>query len=217
VAVLAVDTGPPCYMPPLWSARHRSPGSAPSGQDQGYAIALDASGNIFAAGYGSNWTTNRVTHYQVVKYDPHGNQAWITQYESGNAGFATAIAVDASGNAYVTGFTHRYSVTNNQVIHDDEDYATLKLDGSGNLLWVARFDSSTATFVDERAYGIAVDKTGNVYVAGDHGTLKYDSNGVALWTNAARGDFLKLSFDGNFVSVASLPRFPLRLPPSLLW
>jgi len=102
----------------------------------------------------------------VVRYDGPGH----------SVDDAEAIAVDASGNVYVTG--------NSRGNKGHDDYATIKYDTDGNQLWVARYDDGSST-------ALGVDSVGNVYVtgfsrAGDdlhYATVKYDSNGNQLWVS----------------------------------
>src|SRR4029453_7946368 len=85
-----------------------------------------------------------------------------------------AIAIDASGNAYVTG----YSIG----LGTGFDYATVKYDSSGAEQWIARYDGSARA--DDQSYAIAIDVSGNVCVTGystvdaktgltDYATIKY--------------------------------------------
>src|SRR5207245_295507 len=104
-------------------------------------------------------------------------QEWVARYNGpGNyEDKATAIALDAAGNVYVTGGSWGSGT--------DFDYATIKYDSNGNQLWVARYNSGNG---GDSATAIAVDGAGNVYVTGwssggstliDYATIKYDSNG----------------------------------------
>jgi hypothetical protein len=73
-------------------------------QSVGTAITIDQANSVYVTGYspGINGTNNIVT----IKYSSSGNQLWVQQYNGINAGNDTgnAIAVDKSGNVYVTGY-----------------------------------------------------------------------------------------------------------------
>lgn len=89
-----------------------------------------------------------------------------------------AVAVDGSGNVYVT--TRRGSGA-------DEDYL-LKFNSSGTLQWQTGFNYGT----NSGFTGIAIDSTNNIYIAGNFsGTtaqlLKFDSSGGLTWGRGLTG------------------------------
>jgi hypothetical protein len=87
----------------------------------------------------------------------------------GGTGFnaATAIAVDASGAAYIAGYTDSYNLL---TANPEQNY-----NAGGNEVFVAKLTPAGngiayCTYLggsgDDRAYGIALDATGAAYVAG---------------------------------------------------
>lgn len=158
--------------------------------DVGYAIYVDAlSGDAYITG-----STFRSTaadfNYITIKYNLAGAQQWATEYNSPDANFdeARAIAVDASGNVYVTGYSQTLVLTN-------YDYATVKYNSAGAQQWEQRYNGTGNDY--DRANAITLDAGGNVYVTGksvgvgstaeDAFTIKYDNSGVSQWTARYNG------------------------------
>jgi hypothetical protein len=110
---------------------------------------------------------------------------------------AKALAVDYSGNVYVTGNVWHHERT-------DHDYITVKYDSTGDEQW--RKFYNYAYVKNDNAYAIAVDGWGNVYVTGfsqgwdenyDYATLKYAPDGTRLWEQRYNGPG-----NGNDVAVS---------------
>jgi hypothetical protein len=172
-----------------WVAYYNGPG--PSGDDTAFAVAVDGAGNVYVTGYSDGGATNN--DYATVKYNASGVQQWVARYNGLANGDdeAYALAVDGSGNVYVTGYSDGGAGNN--------DYATVKYNASGGELWVALYNGPADW--EDIAYALAVDGSGNVYVTGtsdggetvqdqDYATVKYNASGAQLWVaryNAAAG------------------------------
>ena len=154
--------------------------------DGAWAIAVDGSENIYVTGY--SWGNGTSSDYATIKYDSTGNQSWVDRYNGpGNSeDWAWDIALDKSGNIYVTGWS-----TGNGTV---SDFATIKYDGNGSQLWVARYNGPANGY--DLAYALTLDNAGNVYVTGwsqgnftdaDFATIKYDSNGNQIWVARYNG------------------------------
>ena len=167
----------------LWVARYNGPSNL---DDYGKAIAIDGSGNVYVTG--SSVDSVNGFDYGTVKYNSDGQQQWVARYNgpANQDDEPYAMAVDSSGNVYVTGYSTG--------LDSGYDYTTIKYDASGNQLWVARYNGD-ANLLDI-AYAIALDSTGNVYVTGwsvgvgtgyDYATVKYDSSGQQQWVQRYDG------------------------------
>ncbi len=169
---------------PLWTNRYNGPAN---GYHQAYAVAVDASGNVFVTGDSTGSGGNY--DYATIAYSGSGVPLWTNRYngpENGND-LARALAVDASGNVFVTGYSYDGSGGN-------EDYATIAYSGAGVPLWTNRYNGPEN--YPDIAKAVAVDGSGNVFVTGssfgsgggyDHATIAYSGTGVPLWTNRYNG------------------------------
>jgi uncharacterized delta-60 repeat protein len=157
-----------------------------NGTDYGNSIATDGSGNVYVTGSSTGSTTDR--DYLTIKYDSSGEQQWAMTYSSAgsNVDEGRSVALDGSGNVYVTG-TLAYSEGKSST----DDWGTIKYNSSGDEQWVQIYNGP-ANMADE-AWSIAVDAKGNSYVVGySHGltsgsdltSIKYDTDGVQQWVQA---------------------------------
>lgn len=150
-----------------------------SGVDAGFGIAVDSTG-IYVAGQtqSNNFPTvnpfqgtfNGVADAFISKLSPDGLRLIYSTFLGGtNNDAATAIAVDSSGSAYVTGFTSStdFPVTPGafQTVYAGglTDAFIAKLSAAGNALVYSTYLGGTAT---DAANGIAVDAAGNANVVG---------------------------------------------------
>lgn len=166
----------------LWAREHKEAGIH---SDRAYAIAVDMLGNVYITGEGGNGTAY---DYLTIKYNSSGDTVWTRKYD-GTASYydrGVAVAVDKSGNVYVTGSSYGSGT--------EYDYGVVKYDSSGGEVWVKRYDGPKN--LGDEAYSIAVDDSENVYVTGysygmtsflDYATIKYDSLGDTVWVKRYNG------------------------------
>src|SRR2546426_3698514 len=125
-------------------------------------------------------------------------QTGVAQVELGTRQFGTrgndiaySAAVDRAGNIYITGSTT--GAFPEQNLLGNGGTFLRKYDSGGNELWTRQFGQSY-----DAASSVAVDNSGNVYVAGqtlfDAFLSKYDSGGNELWTR----QFGTASFDAAY-------------------
>ncbi|MBD2058777.1 SBBP repeat-containing protein [Oculatella sp. FACHB-28] len=177
-------------------------------------IALDSADNSYLAGGFVNiggFSANLGAF--VAKYDANGTlQPWAPSADINtitNSGVISGITVDQTGNIYVTGITNASIDTSNldpnnlnfnnlDTALTGEDAFVAKYDSTGRRLWF----NTLRTNSDDYSRGIAIDRTGNVYITGEtagvlpSGSLptntsaggadafvaKYNSNGAFQWT-----------------------------------
>jgi hypothetical protein len=138
------------------------------GYDSGYAITLDGSNNVYVAGASSSsWGTparayTAGTDGFVAKLQSDGSLAWNTFLGGGGYDSGYAITLDGSNNIYVAGASSSSWGTPARAYTAGTDGFVAKLGGSGSLTWNTFLGSGGQDY----AYGIAVDGSDNVHVAG---------------------------------------------------
>ena len=106
----------------------------------------------------------------VAKYDSSGDLVWAKRAGVTGGALGNAIAVDGSGNSYVTGFfqssaTFGPEETNETILTSAGSFGEVfvaKYEASGDLVWARRVGGTS----DDVGAGIAVDGAGTSYVTG---------------------------------------------------
>ena len=182
----------------------------------GYALAVDAAGNVAAAGsfqgtaaFGSTTLTAGGSFDGfVAKLDPSGQFLWAKATSGSGTSVAQAagLTFDASGNVVATGFfaggvtfnpaVNALSLTSNG---GSRDVFVQKIDSAGNVVWAVSVGSADI----DQGNGVVADTSGNLYVTGTFAAAA-DFNTDTGTFNLTPGGFqdpflLKLNSAGQFV------------------
>jgi hypothetical protein len=146
--------------------------------ERGYGIVVDSSGNAIIAGETASTTFPTVNPHQgtfggglrdviVAKINSAGSALLYSTFLGGtDVDEARQIAVDGSGNVFITGFTASsdFPVVNalDTTFEGVQDALVAKLDPSGAVIFATYLGGSG----DETGFGIAVDASGNAYATG---------------------------------------------------
>ena len=185
---------------------HTFYGSASSSEDEGYGIAVDGNGNVYVTGKGSAWYgdggqspihehsgSSNWGDIVVLKLNSSGNYQWHTFYGSSAWDQGNGIAVDASSNVYVTGYSGNWG----SPLHAHSggaEIVVLKLTSVGAYQWHTFYGSSAWDEGDD----IAVDGTGNyVYITGSSGAT-WGSSPLHAHSGGAEIVVLKLTSAGAY-------------------
>ncbi len=193
------------------------------------AIAVDSSGDVYSTGWFTGTgnfdpagtddltSTGGINSY-VSKLSSTGAFDFGEVIGAGSVGaFATAIAVDGSGNVYTTGsFAGTGNFSGGSAIEDltssssgsDINAFVLKMSSSGQYDFADILGSGSS---DAEGNGIALDHSGNIYVAGTFvGTGNFNpGSGTANLTSSSGGTdtntfVSKLNSSGQYVSANNL-------------
>lgn len=168
-----------------WATQSTSNGS--TNYANGTSIAQDASGNTYILGsfyynvhFGSISLVTGSTDYSlfIAKYNSSGALQWAAKYgDDNNEEEPGGIAVDASGNCFVTGYFKKSTtlggilLTNNDQIQATSDIFIFKINPSGGVLWAKKAGGT----YDDYGYAIATDGSGNAIITGSYnGNATFD-------------------------------------------
>lgn len=168
----------------------------------GSDIALDASG----AAYVTGWTTSKDFPVTQGAYDTAwggANEAFVAKIAPGGGAIsyatylgdiypdqANAIAVDGSGNAWIAGFTYggKFPVASPLQAASGGLYDAIvsEISPSGSALLFSTYLGGTG---DDAANDVALDSSGNVYVAGDTFSTDFPVTPSAVTTGYTGGSY----------------------------
>jgi uncharacterized delta-60 repeat protein len=175
----------------LWSRLYDGPGN---GSDTAVALGVTPTGEIIVTGSSNGDGTVVNMDYATVKYSPDGNEIWVRRFDGPGqlADHPVGLAIDADGNAIVTGYSLGVS---------EHDYVTIKYSADGTELWQRRYDGPVNG--RDAAQAVVTDDAGNIFVTGasqthetfpwaytshmDYATIKYAPDGTQLWLNYYTG------------------------------
>ncbi|HXU30263.1 MAG TPA: SBBP repeat-containing protein, partial [Thermoanaerobaculia bacterium] len=200
----AYDHDLPLVIDPMFT-NHQTPLNG-SGQDIGHAIGVDADGNIYVAG--STASTDFIGTILpggvqsanagsfdgfVAKVDPSGTTLLYSTYLGGSdVDEIEGIAVDASGNAYLTGYTFSSDfpgVTGSSIQSANaggRDAWVAKLSPTGSAFGYSTYLGGTGA---DFGNGIAIDGSGNAYVTGSTSSTDFPGvSGGSVQPSNAGGD-----------------------------
>jgi len=179
-----------------------------SGNDYGFSIAIDASGNAYGTGLtGSGNFPITPGAFQttccgvfVTKLNAAGSALAYSTYLGDGDG--SGIAVDASGNAYVTGDTGSSNFPTTPGAFQTSyggsvDAFVSKLNAAGSALLYSTYLGGNDY---DAGSGIAVDRSGNAYVTGTTGSPNFPTTPGAFQT----------TYGGNFDAFVS--KFSFGMP-----
>jgi hypothetical protein len=188
-----------------------------TGQDLSQCIALDASDNVYIAGFAGSSGMATAGTYQttlagardavVAKFNPTGSSLiWATYYGGTADDYAEGIALDASNNVYVTGYTYSpsgmatvgaYQTTNTGV--SDGNVFVGKFNSNGtSLVWGTYYGGTWSL-----GYGIALNASDNVYIAGFTNSVSGVSTVGAYQTvTGNNGDILVAEFSSGLLTAS---------------
>lgn len=187
-------------------------------------FTLDRQGNIFVLGDaygfvdldpGAGVFTSASEAAFIIKLDSLGNFIWareILEPTLNNVVHGKTISIDTNNNIFITGFfmgTIDFDpgpATFNKTATGTSDLFILKLDSSGNFLWVKTIGGNGSPY-DTRPYSATLDNIGSIYLTGhfedvtdfnpdgsvfnltangnlDVFVLKLDNNGSFIWANS---------------------------------
>lgn len=178
-------------------------------EEYGLGIAVDSTGSAYVTGWTFSANFPTVNAFQptkgnlftddafVAKLSPAGSALVYSTYLGGeNDDHGNGIAVDAAGNAYVTGFTESTNFPTANALQgtfggrscERGDAFVTKFNAAGSALVYSTFLGGTR---DDSGGGIAVDSAGNAYVTGATKSTNFPT------ANAFQSAYGDGSFDGG--------------------
>jgi hypothetical protein len=203
--------------------------------DSARSIAVDSTGNVFVTGstqsadypvtpgamqmsYSGQAYISTVSHIALTKLDSTGSSLIFSAVIGGsNEDEAARIAIDAAGNSFLTGYTRSSDFPITPGAHNDLG----KLGGpwfTNNKVFAAKVNATGTSLIysaaiggsgSEEPSGLAVDTSGNAYIAGTTTSIDFPITAGAYqssygsYVGSTKGFVLKVSANGALLNFAT--------------
>jgi hypothetical protein len=194
-----------------------------SGEDNGYGIAIDSAGNAYVTGRTGSTDFPILNPFQptnragsngnafVTEINPTGTGLIYSTYLGGSGGAGDTgqdIAVDNTGNAYVTGSTssNNFPVTKpTKAYGGSGDAFVSKLNPAGSVLGSSRYLGGSA---QDSGSAITVDNAGNAYVTGYTTSTNFPTKNPLQSANGGARDAFAAKIDMRVATTTTLTSSP---------
>ena len=185
--------------------------------DNGFSLTTDIFGNVFTTGGFqdtvdfdpgagvSDLISAGLFDIFISKLNAAGEFLWAKRIGGTRTDNGTSLTTDAAGNIYATGYFRGTLDFNpgagifNLISPDDNDIFILKLDASGEFVWVKQMGGTG----DDRGFSMASDELGNIYTTGMFKNTADFNPGDGSFNLTSNGDIdifiSKLDASGEFV------------------
>ncbi|MHA1253536.1 MAG: SBBP repeat-containing protein, partial [Candidatus Helarchaeota archaeon] len=164
-----------------------------TGSEEGWDVAFDSDGYIYAVGKTSSFGA-KGSDMVFLKYYPNGTLIWNKTWGGALDDCAHKIAINSSGDIYITGYTCSYGA-------GGRDIFLIKYFPNGTLAWNITWGKTFS----EAGRGIALSEDGFIYISGytnssgagdfDFLLIKFYSNGTEIWNTTWGGLLEDLGID----------------------
>lgn len=189
-----------------------------SSNDYGYAVAVNSFGDGYITGmtsssdfpvknaFQSSYSGGPSVDIYLAKFGPSGHLLFSTYFGGNKDDVASAIAVDKSGDCYITGYTtsSNFPTKNayNATFGGASEVFLAKFNATGELLFSTYFGGNNGS----RASGIALGPSGNIYITGTtyandfpvlHAYQSTYAGGINWYESYAAGDAFIAEFNSS--------------------
>lgn len=194
-----------------------------AGNDEGYAVSSDLTGNAYVTGYfsgtanfsGTSIASKGANDIFIAKYNPAGALLWVKRAGGTASDYGMGIEVDNYNNVFLTGgfrLTSTFGSISLKALGGDADIFIARYTSSGDCVWANKAGGN----INDYGRAIALDASSNCYITGNFGLSAtfgaititgVDSTEIYFASYDASGNFRWVLQAGGIADVSDPDRF----------
>ncbi|MES2139699.1 MAG: T9SS type A sorting domain-containing protein [Bacteroidota bacterium] len=176
-----------------------------TGNDEGYAVSCDQTGNAYVTGYfsgtanfsGTSIASQGANDIFIAKYNPAGAVLWVKRAGGTASDYGMGIKVDNYNNVFLTGgfrLTSTFGSISLKAIGGDADIFIARYTASGDCVWANKAGGN----INDYGRAIALDASSNCYITGNFGLSAAFGTTTITGVDSAEIYFASYDASGNF-------------------